>query len=76
MDSRFRGNDDSSVNAVIPTQAGMTTRHGDAPKAMTVIPAKAGIHESRGGSGTSIQAGHGGAATPESRKEHRGHPRG
>ena len=38
MDSRLRGNDDSSANAV--------------------IPAKAGIHESRGGRGTSIQGIH------------------
>ena len=36
MDSRLRGNDDSSVHSV--------------------IPAKAGIHESQGGRGTSMQA--------------------
>ena len=34
-----------SVSAVIPAEAGMTTRHGVTPKAITVIPAKAGIHD-------------------------------
>ena len=43
MDFRFRGNGDSSVNAVIPAQAGMTTRYSVAPKAITVIPAQAGM---------------------------------
>ena len=59
-----RGNDDSSVNAVIPAKAGMTTRHGVAPKAITVIPAAFSPPEGGGEStraevagGTSSQAG-------------------
>ena len=46
----------SSVNAAwIPASAGMTFG--------VVIPAEAGIHESRGGRGTSIQAGIHGTST-------------
>ena len=44
MNSRFRGNDETSVSEVIPAQAGMTTRHGVAPKATTVVSAEAEIH--------------------------------
>ena len=46
MDSRLRGNDDSSVNAVIPAQAG--------------------IHESRGGRRTSIVLLHCNHRSPDS----------
>ena len=52
VDSRLRGNDDSSVNSVIPAKAGIhrlsPTTHGPAPDAsiagvLAVSPAKAGV---------------------------------
>ena len=44
MDSRFRGNDTSSANPVIPAEAGMIVRTACPGTPPTVIPAEAGIH--------------------------------
>ena len=55
--SRFRGSDGTDAGFVIPVGAGMIVRTAQPGTPPTVIPAEAGIHESRGGRGTSMQAG-------------------
>ena len=44
MDSRLRGNDDSSVGTVIAAEAGMKVRTAQPATPPVVIAAKAGIH--------------------------------
>ena len=57
VDSRFRGNDATGPGGVIPARAGSHSNQNRIDLGTNVISAHAGIHGSRGGSGTSIQAG-------------------